>query len=58
MLDRVMGWRVEGRPALRRRDPCPAPLVCFWILSLQAEEEDASGDYGPSLPRKRYLQRA
>lgn len=50
--------RVEGRPALRRRDPWSAPLVCFWILSLQAEEEDPSGDYGPSLPRKRYLQRA
>lgn len=34
-----------------------APLVCLWILFLQAEEEDASGGHGPSLPRKRYFRR-
>lgn len=49
---------MEGRPAQHRRAPCPAPVVCLWILSLQAEEEDPSGGCGPNLPRKRYLQRA
>lgn len=50
--------RVEGRPAQPRRAPCPAPVVCLWILSLQAEEEDPSGGCGPNRPRERYLQRA
>lgn len=49
--------RVEGRPAQHRRDPPAALLVCLWIPSLQAEEEEPSGGRGPSLPRKRYLQR-
>lgn len=48
---------VEGGPAQQRMAPPPALLVCLWILSLQAKEEEPSGDRGPSLPRKRYLQR-
>lgn len=48
---------VEGGPAQQRMAPPPALLVCLWILSLQAKEEEPSGGRGPSLPRKRYLQR-
>lgn len=49
--------RVEGGPAQQRTAPPPPLLVCLWILSLQAKEEEPSGGRGPSLPRKRYLQR-
>ena len=49
--------RVEGGPAQQRTAPPPALLVCLWILSLQAREEEPSVGRGPSLPGKRYLQR-
>lgn len=61
-------WGCGGRPGLwvgvggRQAGPAEdgassCPLVCLWILSLQAKEEEPSGGRGPSLPRKRYLQR-